>query len=445
MKKRLSRLVGIAGLLLNAQGAFGLTPTNFSLPHEGYLWTSSKYLVPDYYDKEDPKTFRLSCGAGVEYGFSPKGYDRSGNNVLPYQIYYPSENLLDANFPADKQNMIAAFSNMTLLGGNSVAKQTADSGLRFKMADGVSVKETDIMLWSRLALPIESMPGQIEVSAYCPVKFMDVSSVSWDPVDEVASMVPPIGGLSYLSAAEKINLLQTGNSNNLTAASWNKVGLGDLNVLISWKHHYTQVNDALSSVGLYAQSGLSMPTGSRNDLDKVLALPFGYDGAAAIPMSLGINLHFSKNLRLCGSVDAAIFFGERANRMVRTKESEGALWLGKESNVYRTPGMLLGFNALFEVISSCKRYSLGFLYSFLKKAEDKYTSDSKSFNLDIQNKSEFALEKSCHNVTFRASVDLKEISDSNFAPSLSFSYKYPLKGERMVLFKTVKIEASINF
>jgi hypothetical protein len=443
MKKRLSRLAGMASLLLSSQGVLGFSPTNFSLPHEGYVWTSSKYLLPEYHDKEDPKSFRLSSGAGVEYGFSPKGYDKDGKEVGPYQIYYPSENLLDAALSADGEYMVDALANMSLLGGNNVATQTADSGFRFKMTDAVSVKETDIMLWSRLALPIDSMPGQVELGTCCPVKFFETSNVHWSPIDPATNSVPPVGGLSYMTEDVR-NTIFSGST--LNATSWNKTGLGDLNVFLSWKNHYTQVNDALSSVGIYAQIGLSLATSSREDLNKNLALPFGYDGSTAVPMSAAINLHFSKNLRLCGSVDAVFFFADSSDRMTRTKESEGSLWLSNKTFIRRSPGTLLGFNTLLEGVSNCKRYSVGILYSFIKKYEDRYSSNTKVGFVDsVANKSEYALDKSCHTLNFRGSVDFQEMVDSNLAPTLSISYKYPLKGERMLLFKTVKVEASVSF
>jgi hypothetical protein len=442
MKKRLLKLASLASLILSSQGAYGFSQTNFSLPHEGYLWTSSKYLLPDYYDKGDPKAFRLSVGSIVEYGFDCQGANKNNLKVGPYQIYYPTENLLQAELSAASQIKVTALSNMNLIGGANNSSTAADSGIRFAMDDNVNVKEWDLTLWSRLALPIDAMPGQLELAAYCPIKSFDITNVNWNLVNASNPNVPPVGAISLMTQAELAELFAGSSPEQ---RSWSENGIGDVNVFLSWKNHYTQVNDALSSVGIYAQVGLSLPTSKKLNITTPLAIPFGYDGAMAMPISAAINLNFSKNIRLCGSVDAVIGFKEEQERLTRNNESQGSLWLKDRVLVARTPGVIFGLNLLAEAISNCKNYSMGMAYSFVKKSADELSSSNEKFNGSIANKSEMALEKSFHNLTFRAGVDLREMVDSTFAPTLSVSYKYPLRGQRVMLFKTLKIEASISF
>ena len=54
-------------------------------------------------------------------------------------------------------------------------------------------------------------------------------------------------------------------------------------------------------------------------------------------------------------------------------------------------------------------------------------------------------EKSLHSLIGRVGVDFREVVESDFAPTMSLSFSYPIKAERKAVFKVLKLEASINF
>lgn len=444
MKKRLLRLASIAGVLLSSQGVFSFSPTNMSLPHDRYVWNSYKYACTDFCDRQDPKELRLSIGLSVEHGFQAEGRDKDNKEVGVYQIYYPTENILSLPLSAAGQNIIAAMGNANLLAGSSLASNNiAGGGIRYKMAEGAKLEETDLNLWGEVALPIEALPGQFKVGVYCPIKFMEAVGVKWEGVADPASVNTPMGMMSYQSTSSLLDLFLGGS--DINTKDFCKKGVGDVNFLLSWRNHYTQVNDSLSSVGIFLQGGVSVSSSRRLDPKKVLELPFGYDNSVAIPLSAAINLNFAKNVRLSGTADLVAILDNTTRRFVRTGDAEGALFRKHEMEVCSSPGILFGFRGLGELISSCKKYSVGVMYEYVHKNEDTYSSTNSNFVAAMSAKDEKLKEKIYHNIVFRGGIDLREMSDSTLAPTLSIALKYPLRGQRVVVFRGLKFDASVNF
>ncbi len=449
--KKLLRLASLLGLLFCSKQVEAFSQTNFTLPHEGFIWQSSKYFLPDYYDKDDPKTFRLNVGASLEYGWDAEGRNKDNKTVDAFSIYSDSELFFNTDFYLNssgtlKTTLIALGSTSPLAPADIDSNPVLAGSLKYKPKTTVS--ETDLTLRSKLNLPIDYFPGQIELEVAVPVKFVEVSNVSWKkvPAPTSSATVPPPGALySYLASHESLLLDTLKQSTGFKMNKYSETNIGDTYVGVTWKNHYTQVNDALSSVGLLARIGLSLPTSKRADLKEVLAIPFGNQGSLGVPMGGAINLNFAQNFRISGAASVNVLFSETSDRYLPSKATEGGVLFGKMFHANRDPGITMTFNGLAEVTSSCKKYAVGAMYEFIKKNADKYTSNSKDFNPRLVNNSEIAQEKSAHNVVIRGNVDFREMTDSEYAPMFSASFKYPLKAQRMIVFKTFTLDASISF
>lgn len=455
MKKKLLQLASLVGAFWSNECLKANLVTNFSLAHESYLWNSSKYLAANYQSPKDPKSFMLSTGVGVEVGFDPEGRDKDNNKVDVYQIYSKSSNIVPlavdwGTLSADAQSLLIALTNTPQL--FDPGADLSNKSLQVNFTPKTDIKEWDVTPWVKVALPLESIDGQVELSVNLPIKFIDAQT-KWNA--ESASVVsngPNPGALQEISTSELLDVINSGKK-NINTKSFNENGIGDISVLLSWKNHYTQVNDSLSSVGLFVQTGLILPTGKKSDLNKMLSFPFGYDGSAGIPVSGMVNLNFAKNFRVGAAGNVTFFFSESSDRYLKTNVNEGSYFLANHMTATRSPGIALGFNALAEAISSCKKYSAGIMYSYKKNYEDTISYEANSIVVNgsgsgmdaaIKSMEEFK-ERSIHSIIARAGVDFKEVVESDFAPTLSLSLELPIKAERKMVFKILKLEASMNF
>ena len=58
---------------------------------------------------------------------------------------------------------------------------------------------------------------------------------------------------------------------------WKRHGPGDLMLQAEYYFHRPQAKLYLKNVGIELRLGLLIPTGLKEDVDRLLALPFGYD------------------------------------------------------------------------------------------------------------------------------------------------------------------------
>lgn len=446
MKKKLLRLAGIAGLLLGVEGNLSSFPTtNFLAPHEGYYWTSSKYLVPDFHEKGDPKAFRFNFGANVAWGFSGEGRNKDNQTVDLYQIYSDQEN----TFPVDMtslnaagQAMVKAYTSLPIL--RALNLDPNDTALQLNAIPTTVASEWDVNLFGRLALPIESAMGQFEVAAYLPIKSVDVKT-SWDVQEPTTEYAIPLGGLNLISSKLFANGTQNLSMGALTSDVFKKTGIGDLTLLSSWKNHFTQVNSEFSSVGVYAQMGITIPTSKKVDPLNILEYPFGNDNSITLPFGGAININFAKNFRACGAANVVVYLSETSDRLFKTKASEGELFVHQKFTAQRNPGAQVSLVALAEVTSDCKKYSAGIMYQFLKKYEDKFTSNDSNFSVELANGMQRYQEKLTHHISLRASADLTDVVDTEFAPTFSIGCRLPIRAVRMQVYKILDVELTFNF
>ena len=444
MKKKLLQLTAAVAMLVS--GKVSANPyTNFTPASEGYVWSAVKYLTPEYYEAGDPKQFHLQVGASVEYGFDAEGRNGSEKVVDPYAIFEETQNL----FPADLNtlgtstiNSLVGLTNTSLLQGGTLSQVLADAQM-FSYAPKSTISETNLNLSARLALPTE-IPGQLEIYAAIPIKFVN-AKVDWTGVNPVSSPAQPIGNLAYMSNADTLALI-TGNQDQLEIRSFAENGQGDLLIMGSWKNHYNQTNnDALSSIGLYLQSGISFPTAKEHSVKNALAYPFGNDKAMGMPIAGMLNLNFAKNFRLGIAGNATWFFHEDSKRALAISKNEGSIITNSTFLAHRSPGTLISFNAIGEAYSEDKKYFGGVMYRYERKNADTFSSNDIGFLQPFADAMERYQERLLHEVSFRAGIDFKEASDSQFSPAISIAFKYPLKAQRRITYKTVTIDASINF
>lgn len=448
MKRKLLRLASLVGLCFGAGGLNAFSPTNFSLPHDEVLWKNSAKCCED---SEEGSKIRLNIGAGFEYGLDGgEGRNKDNTTVDVFQIYGNSESVLSllvnqAVNNSSVASQIIGLTNVNLLttpGSNGTTTFSGDVALR---PQGSQRDQTMFNINAVMNLPVDAIPGTLDLRAFVPFYRVDTHGTNFVADETAANTGIPNGALSYMTVDAINSLLAKEGRSFSTSSSFNDTVLGDVTILLEWANQYNQVNDALSSIGIRYFTGLSLPTSKKFDLKDLLALPVGNDNSLGIELGAGIDLNFARNFRISGSVDGSIYLGEDSERRVKTVAGEGELLIGNTMNINTKPGTRLRFSAGSEWTSDCKRFSVGAMYQFTRKSEDRYNSNDPRFVKSIADSAEYAQEKVCHNMIIRGLLDFGEMVESRFKPKLTISYKHPFKAQRMVVYKTLSMNLCFCF
>ena len=81
---------------------------------------------------------------------------------------------------------------------------------------------------------------------------------------------------------------------------------------------FPQCRALLNNVRVITRLGLVCPTGKREDEDRLLAFPFGNDGAWGLQFAGGIDLTFGYTLRGGIDVEFIYLFGNTRCRRIKT-------------------------------------------------------------------------------------------------------------------------------
>lgn len=233
---------------------------------------------------------------------------------------------------------------------------------------------------------------------------------------------------------------------NLDLSSWNKFGVSDLVCLLSYYYDFKQMKEHLKNVRLTTRVGLSIPSGSEKDEDKVFSLPMGNDGAWGVPIALAIDLDFVYNIR--AGLEFEMFFLSDAERVrrLKTDENQTDFLLLHKGKATKSFGSTWKFNLFLQAQRFLKGLSAMVAYQFLKHDDDKLTAQSNNFNYHVINSAESLKEWGTQNFVFQLNYDFfNECKNSWFKPQISLFYKLPVSGKRVINAHTFGGQLALGF
>ena len=95
---------------------------------------------------------------------------------------------------------------------------------------------------------------------------------------------------------DRLNDVVNEFGNGLDLGGWKRTGPGDMNLLVEFLLNFPQARPMLKNVEVGGRAGLTLPTGLKANEDKLLAFPFGYDGAVGIVYGGGLECSFGQLL-----------------------------------------------------------------------------------------------------------------------------------------------------
>ena len=139
-------------------------------------------------------------------------------------------------------------------------------------------------------------------------------------------------------------------------------------------------------------------------------MPFGYDGAGALPFGFGLDLTFGTNFMLGFDVPTHTFFGSTRLRRIKTAYKQPDLLLLQKACAYKDFGMIQRFNLYYQFYKIIKGFSLEIGYQYLKRGDDTFSLSTNNFSNDIANSALSLEEITMHQIIVDASYDFSGTS-----------------------------------
>ncbi len=376
--------------------------------------------------------YRFQTSIFAQAGVGNKGYDCNACKTNALRIWNCDQNSLA---------MLDGFPSTSTIGQKRIEIDANDDGQRghFLVAGDLKTRFSGAVGFRTF------FKEDWSISAYLPFYAMELDNVCWrDQTQNVSDEDARVKSLLTDDFFRQICSL----GNGLDLGGWKRTGIGDVTLLGEWSRDFPQAKPLLKNVRVNVRAGLNLPTGLRQDEDKLMAIPFGYDGALGLPFGVGLDFHFVFYMRVGFDVQLTHVFGNTRTRRVQTNDCQTDLLLLQKMDVYKDFGMTQQFNLYAQIYKLVKGCSLLFGYQFLKHGQDELSlCANPDFSSSIANGSEYLKERMIHQVVIRADYDIGAhfSNDSRIYPRISLYARLPFAGKRAVVSSGIGLTVSLDF
>ena len=235
--------------------------------------------------------------------------------------------------------------------------------------------------------------------------------------------------------------------NGLDLNGWKRTGAGDMNLLVEFMYNFPQQRQILKDVEIDGRVGLTLPTGLKADPDKLLALPFGYNGATGIVFGGGLNVLLGCYFKAGFDVQLLHLFGNTVEQRIKTALDQSDLLLLAKTKAYIDYGLTQRINLFLQAYQFVGGLSFLAGYQFLKKGEDHLALNSCEFSTTIANTAVSLDEWIVHSIELNLHYDFRvhQCEDAWIQPQASLFARIPFNGRRAVAFTTIGIMLAADF
>lgn len=282
-------------------------------------------------------------------------------------------------------------------------------------------------------------------SAYLPFYFMRLRNVCWHDHTGIVSD-DDLRVRDFLTDDLFDTVFELGNG--LCLGDWKRQGIGDLTLMLDWFNDFEQSKPLLKNVRINWWLGLTMPTGLRQDEDKILALPFGTDGSVALPFGVGLDLRFAFYVNAGFDVQLIHTFGNTRIRRIQTAQNQTDLLFLQKACVYKDYGLNQQFSLYGQLHRFARGASLMLAYQFTKQGDTSIALKCETrFSNTIANASESLKDWTLHQVFIRADYDFGAHlrDESPLVPRLELYARIPFNGKRMVANTMLGMTIAVDF
>ena len=293
-----------------------------------------------------------------------------------------------------------------------------------------SFKQSQMFFSAAYQHAFTGLPGLFSLRLHVPVVAKKVSDIAiTDLTPDPASLFRPTLQLqaaavqAYMKNFEA-NVLSLGGP---SYGAWQRTGLGDIACMVDWQVEYEQEKQNLKLVTLFAQLGVTIPTGASSRVDDAFSMPMGFDGAWGLPLGIGMHLDFVNHIRAGVDVDFVYLFDKRAVRRMKTDVGQTEFLLFNKGDATKEHGLQWQFHLFLQAFKVVSAFSAKVGYQFIKKDRDFLVPRNNDFNFETVNTARSLQDAANHNLIVTVDFDSsKEYKNAMLAPQLGVFYKRSL-------------------
>jgi len=376
------------------------------------------------------KNYRWQCAGYAETGYkNATGYNDDGNHVNPLRIWNCEQNGL-AMLEGFEHNTPAAQLRSALLDSNN--------GIRGRfLVDG------DLQLKYNLSFAARFFfANDWSLGLYLPAYRMQLKNVRFTDLtpnlDNNDKLVRALLTDNFAATVKQLG--------DLCIGDWTRQGIGDLTLLLDWFRDFPQNKPFLKYVRVNWRWGVIFPTGVRENEDLIFAVPFGYDGAFAMPFGLGLDLTLGSYFKTGVDVQLTQIFGNKRTWRIKTQEDQTELLLLQKAHAYKDYGLVQRFNLYVELYQIFKGLSLTAGYQYLKQGETEITLSTQQFSTAIANTSRRLDEFTMHHAIIKGTYDFGVHEKcKKVRPEWSLYARMPFNGKNVALIPVIGTVFSVDF
>lgn len=373
----------------------------------------------------------------AEFSTEGRGYDINSHSVDPLQIYNSSESTIEMlrnPLPAIKP----ACDDMLRKMGNP-----SDDGVRGHFQLSGSYSEMSIMPMLGAWIEFKSIPGKFGIDVHVPVmqremtlnSMVDLTNVTDNAQKQDLDVAAQMPGMT--------SFMQT--TGNLYTDKISTTGLGDTVIMGVWRNWFRQDKELIRGVELFAQLGISLPTGVHRDEDQAFSMALGSNGAFGVPVGLGLNVDFINTIRAGLNVDFMPYLDQTLSRRLKTIQQQTELFLLNKGDASMDYGLNWQFYLYLQSHHFLGGLSAKAAYQYLRHDADKLTPNDNGFSYDVVNSSSRLSEWYVHNLIFSLDYDHIDSEDDLVVPQLSVFYKFPVGGKAVIGIQSVGLALGVAF
>lgn len=404
-------------------GIISLAPINLFRPSDRPLipevWPDNRFqFVIGYEGSVKSKGFRDDFDECFQIGKAPDIEKKV--NVL--QIYQSSQNVLAAFKNFDCCSKMGQLSQLF-----NINDENGDQGIF--IPKGNFKVPVNLMLSARYYFN-----HGVSFALHLPFYVMELSDVRWfqKRCDETGSDKLTDQFIETVCKATDLDI-----------TGWRRKGVGDLLAQGLWRQDFPQNKPLLTNVRTQLRLGLYFPTGKKEDEDKILAIPFGNDGAYGLLLSGGLDLTFNCFTRGGFDVEFLYLFGNTRCRRLATACNQTDLLFLSKVPVFKEFGLGQQYNLYLETFWRGLIFNID--YQFLKRNEDKIFIFNDRIDAFVANSAESLQDWTAHSLIFSLKYDFRYITPSHYAPMMSLWAKWGFNGKRAILLDTIGATFTLNF
>lgn len=365
-----------------------------------------------------------------EYGFKARGFNPESCRVNVAQIWQPNQNAIA---------MLNGFDCQSCLGKKRVQVDANDDGKRgiFNVCADLKV-DFGCTFAARRALPHNILLG-----VYLPFYTMQLKNVYWKDQTEHKS-AQDIRVHDYLTDDFAQQVAELGC---LDICSWRRTGLGDMSIVADWLQDFVASGPILRNVRINGRLGLTLPTGKKENIDKILAMPFGYNGTVAMIFGGGLNVALGSYVHAGFDVELREIFGNTTCQRIKTDIDQTELLFMQKARLYTDYGFEQQYTLYGELYDLIPHMSCKIAYQFFKRGDSYISTYGNCFSDKIANCSEKVQEHNWHEILATATYDFAYLTREYMRaiPSLSLFAEIPFKGKRVVVCPILGVTINVDF